>query len=485
MGLRFQTEKGREMRAAKDRASRHHIGSRIFMQQMFLMAAVFLCVFLAFNVFFHQYIKNNVESQLDAISGTMASLSEDIDGDGDGPRGGTGRGHKTMSGNGYPNLSNVLDNKIRTEAKAFNADAGYGVTDHDDSDSLAEVEQIAAEMKQKNVSLSSAKYVYIKTDSDHQYYVSSINDPLLKDKYMVFFVDVTAIQSLADTINLILALILAAALAVSLMLARLLARTVTEPVKELSDFSEQLGSGDFSTRELHFNDIEFNELASSMNATAKKLDDYDKDQRAFFQNVSHELRTPLMSIRCYAEGITSGVMEAKKSGAVIITETDRLTELVEDLLYISRVDRAVASTEKMQQGDVRETVAMCATGLEAVAKKENIAIIYDFDEEAVEMPYNETHMYRAVSNLISNALRYAKTSVRLGCHSHDGHVYISVADDGAGIAAEDLPHIFERFYKGRGGKNGIGLAIVKSVVELHGGQISVKCENGTEFTMTF
>ncbi len=458
----------------KNKVHEHHIGSRILVQMLLLLAAAFLCIFLAFNIMLRQYIMNTVRSQLDAISATMSSLSADEDRDRD-----------RVRKENYPDLSNVLDNKIRTEAKAFNADGDYSVTDRDQNDSEQEVESVAEAMKEKQIPLAGAKYVYIKTDTQKEYYISSIKDPVLADTYMIFFVDVTAISSFSDTINMMLGLILAVALIVSFFLADILTRTVTCPVKELSDFAEQLGSGDFKRREMHFNDIEFNGLAESMNKSAEQLDTYDREQRTFFQNVSHELRTPLMSIRCYAEGITSGVMDAVKSGAVIISETDRLTGLVEDLLYISRIDKADTISENMKPGDIRETVAMCATALDSVAKKNGVNIVYDFDEYPVEMKYNETHIYRAVSNLISNALRYADKEIVLGCHSADGKVIITVNDDGKGIDEEDMPHIFERFYKGKGGKNGIGLAIVKTVADLHGGSVSADCSHGTTFTLTF
>ena len=466
----------------KKKRYQHNIGKRIFIQLLLLLTAVFLCVFLAFNVFFHRYIMKNVHSQLDAIEGTMSSLSENI---GKRIEDEKREDIDRQGGMEAPDLSKVLDNKIRSEAKAFNTDSEYNVTDYDNSDDVNEIRRIAGKMKEHGVSLSSAKYVYIKTDSEREYYISAITDPLLDGRYMVFTVETTVIGELVDTINLILALILAAALVISLILANILSHTVTDPVRELSEFAVQLGAGDFSTRDMHFRDDEFNNLAKEMNAAAEKLDAYDKDQRTFFQNVSHELRTPLMSIRCYAEGITSGVMEPKQSGAVIISETGRLTELVEDLLYISRVDRAESAAVNMQEADIRETVAMCATGLEAVAKQGNISFVYDFDDNEVLFSYNETHMYRAISNLISNALRYAHSTVTLGCHNKDGHIEISVADDGDGISKEDMPHIFDRFYKGKGGKNGIGLAIVKSVAELHGGSVSVCCDRGTVFTILF
>lgn len=94
-------------------------------------------------------------------------------------------------------------------------------------------------------------------------------------------------------------------------------------------------------------------------------------------------------------------------------------------------------------------------------------------------------MYRALVNLISNALRYARDTIILRCRQTSGHVEVSVIDDGEGVSPEDMPHIFERFYKGREGRHGIGLSIVKSVVELHGGEITVNCDQGTCFTIVF
>lgn len=178
-------------------------------------------------------------------------------------------------------------------------------------------------------------------------------------------------------------------------------------------------------------------------------------------------------------------MEPEKSSATIIAETDRLSELVEDLLYISRVDSLSAHVE-MEENDLRETLALCAEHLKPVAVQQGIRMVYQFDDEPVLCSYNEKHMYRAFLNLIANALRYARTTITLRCARAEGHIEVSVIDDGPGIPPEQLPHVFERFYKGIDGKHGIGLSIVKSVVELHGGEVSVQAdETGTCFTLLF
>jgi signal transduction histidine kinase len=177
-------------------------------------------------------------------------------------------------------------------------------------------------------------------------------------------------------------------------------------------------------------------------------------------------------------------MDAKKSGATIVAETDRLSALVEDLLYISRIDSMAGEVER-NESDLRETIALCAEAHKALANKKGVRLIYEFDDEAVLYAYNEKHMYRAFSNLISNALRYAERTVTLRCSKSDGLIEISVIDDGPGVSPEDAPHVFERFYKGKGGKHGIGLSIVKSAVELNGGTVAVKSAAGACFTIRF
>jgi signal transduction histidine kinase len=221
-----------------------------------------------------------------------------------------------------------------------------------------------------------------------------------------------------------------------------------------------------------------------MNQTVQQLSSYDSEQKTFFQNVSHELRTPLMSIKLHAEGIEHGVMEQVKSSRIIIDEVDRLSEMVEDLLYISRMHSLPQEIE-MQKNDLRETLSRCAQNLKSVADQKGIQYIFAFSDQPVLFTYNEKHMYRALYNLIDNALGYAKSRVALTCRIEDGKILVAVEDDGEGIATDVLPHIFKRFYKGPQGKQGIGLSIVKSIIEMHHGGITVDCDELTRFRIVF
>jgi len=440
---------------------------------LLMMAMVFSSIYIAFNLFTNQYIRSNVEMQLDDLTNNFGM---------------PGGNHQNNPQDELrlPDLSGQRRNRIGARGEVIILNSDYEVKEYntfsisEDTDELA---QIANYLKNKNIDLANAEYVRVNT-AEGEYYVSSIKDANRPESYFVFYVSVAGINNLVDAINLAMAVIVAIAMLICFVIANLIAGSVTKPLKRLSKFAEDIGKGNFTRNRFDFSDIEFDELGEAMNQSAEKLDLYDKDQRAFFQNVSHELRTPLQSIRCYAEGVECGLMDAKKSGATIITETDRLSGLVEDLLYISRVDSISGHVEK-HENDLRDTFALCAEAQKPLADKNGIRFKYLFDNNPVMFSYNEKHMYRALSNLISNALRYARTNVTLRCHQSGKQIEVSVIDDGKGISPEDLPHIFERFYKGRDGKHGIGLAIVKSVIELHGGKISVSCGSGTCFTIIF
>ena len=197
-------------------------------------------------------------------------------------------------------------------------------------------------------------------------------------------------------------------------------------------------------------------------------------QQTFFQNASHELKTPLMAIQGYAEGIQAGVMDVGGAAEVILEESDRMTELVEELLDISKIDmgwQLLAFSEM----DIWELLYDSIRAVEPAAA-DGIAIVPDFHEEPVMVICDDTRLRRAVTNILSNGVRYARSELRLTCRADKRHVTIRIQDDGDGIAEEDLPHIFDRFYMGRSGKSGIGLALTREIIHLHKG--TIRARNG-------
>ena len=207
-------------------------------------------------------------------------------------------------------------------------------------------------------------------------------------------------------------------------------------------------------------------------------------QQTFFQNASHELKTPLMAIQGYAEGIQAGVMDTASAAEVILAESDRMTELGDELLDISKIDmgRQLLALSEM---DVRELLYDSIRAVEPAAAAGGIAIVPDFPEEPVMVSCDDTRLRRAVTNILSNGVRYARSELRLTCRTEKRHATIRIQDNGDGIAEADLPHIFDRFYMGKSGKSGIGLALTKEIIHLHKGTIrAYNGDGGAVFEIT-
>ena len=186
-------------------------------------------------------------------------------------------------------------------------------------------------------------------------------------------------------------------------------------------------------------------------------------QQTFFQNASHELKTPLMAIQ-------AGVMDTGGAAEVILAESDRMTELVDELLDISKIDMG-RQRLTLSEMDIRELLYDSIRAVEPAAAASGITIAPDFPEEPVMVSCDDTQLRRAVTNILSNGVRYARSQLCLTCRANKHHVTIRIQDDGDGIAEEDIPHIFDRFYMGRSGKSGIGLALTKEIIHLHKGTI--------------
>ena len=193
-------------------------------------------------------------------------------------------------------------------------------------------------------------------------------------------------------------------------------------------------------------------------------------QQTFFQNASHELKTPLMAIQGYAEGIQAGVMDTASAAEVILKESDRMTELVDELLDISKIDMG-RQPLTLSEMDVRELLYDSIRAVEPAAAAGGITIVPDFPETPVMVSCDDTRLRRAVTNILSNGVRYARSELRLTCRADRRQVTIRIQDNGDGIAEADLPHIFDRFYMGQNGKSGIGLALTKEIIHLHKGTI--------------
>ena len=442
-----------------------HIQKRILVTLICLTCAILLAVALAFNLSMRGYIRSRVSSQLTSISQNITEERrsgpperEDGKRDDERPDRVTGARGSAILLDGDGKLVSALhgDNAVASALAAYYQARGLGGGIEND----------------------------IVTLDIGSYAVSATDDPVTPGQYLLAYVDVTSLTALTRQINLVLLCVILAAVLLSVLLSRYFARSFSEPVRTLSAFAEEIGAGNLSPRELTFRDVEFDALADSMNRMAGDLREAKQKQETFFQNVSHELRTPLTSIRGNAEGVVYGVIEPENAAKVILSESDKLGGMVEDLLYLSRMGRAVpeGAAEPL---DLREAISLCVSEQRAQAERRGVRFDFDFDEAPVLLPIREPDAQRLFGNLISNAIRYAKSTVHLTCRATDGAVLARVADDGSGISEEDLPHIFERFYRGKDGKHGIGLAIARSVAENWHGTLTAHNVDGAVFEVRF
>ena len=161
-------------------------------------------------------------------------------------------------------------------------------------------------------------------------------------------------------------------------------------------------------------------------------------QQTFFQNASHELKTPLMAIQGYAEGIQAGVMDTDSAAEVILAESDRMTELVEELLDISKIDMG-RQPLTLSETDIRELLYDGIRAVEPAAAASGITIAPDFPEEPIMVKCDDTQMRRAVTNILTNGLRYARSELRLTCRADRRQVTIQIQDDGTASPRKIFP----------------------------------------------
>jgi two-component system sensor histidine kinase BaeS len=289
--------------------------------------------------------------------------------------------------------------------------------------------------------------------------------------------------------GLAIACIVAAALAA--VGAFLTARAIARPVRRVADASLSLADGVSPDPVPVEGPSELVQLATSFNQMAVQLQAAREAERNFLLSVSHELKTPLTAIRGYAEGLEEGAFSGEEAAATIREEARRLERLVRDLLDLARMNRREFTVHRahIDLADVSE---------EAVRRYEAEARDCDVALEAVASgpapaEGDRDRILQVVSNLVENALRSTPPGGVVRIHAAPG--IIRVADTGVGMAAEDLPHAFERFYlhdraggnpDGRRLSSGLGLAIVRELCERMGGSVSVESTvgAGTTFTVT-
>jgi signal transduction histidine kinase len=279
----------------------------------------------------------------------------------------------------------------------------------------------------------------------------------------------------------------------ALILGLFLTRTLTRPLRELTAASQAMAQGDLGQRVTVRSKDELGELAAAFNQMSAELAQASQARRQMTADIAHDLRTPLTVIKGYAEALRNGDLPPTATTfETVYQEAEHLSHLIADLRTLSLADagtlalhrQTVSPQDLLERAFVAHLPQAKQLGIEL-----DVAVAADLPSVYID----PERLTQVLGNLVGNALRYTSDGgqITLTAQRHTDAVHLTVRDTGTGIDSADLPHIFDRFYRGddarrtNGGESGLGLAIAKSLVEAHGGSISATSTpgEGTVFTI--
>jgi heavy metal sensor kinase len=262
-----------------------------------------------------------------------------------------------------------------------------------------------------------------------------------------------------------------------------LVRRALRPVEQITRKAEDITQHNLSERlPVVQTGDELERLSISINHMIARLEDSFQSSKQFVADASHELRTPLTVLRGELEGLAQDTqlkLQTRETLGSMLEEVDRLAEIVEGLLALSRLDAGEANGEWVRF-DLAELAATTADQMSLLAEDKNITVVCEATS-GVNVEGDRARMKQVVVNLLDNAIKYTPNGgrVRLNIKTEDGCAVLDVADDGIGIPQDALPHVFKRFYRVDGSRSrdqggaGLGLSIVKSICAAHGAQVEV------------
>jgi len=279
---------------------------------------------------------------------------------------------------------------------------------------------------------------------------------------------------------------------VALVFGLLLARSLTRPVRDLTTATQNMAQGQLEQQVPVRSGDELGELAQAFNQMSTDLTRANRSRKQMTADIAHDLRNPLTVLSGYLESLQDGKLKpTPERFATMQAEVNQLQHLVEDLRTLSLADAGELKLH-LEPTSIPELLARVAEAYRHQAEQQQINLKVEIEPDLSEINLDPARMEQVLGNLVSNALRYtaADGEIRLEVKQLNGSLSVNVIDNGSGISPEILPYIFERSYQGdesrSGNESGLGLAIAKSIVELHGGTIRATSDkNGTQFIITF
>ncbi len=358
--------------------------------------------------------------------------------------------------------------------------------------SLQDINLIKHQVKQSPTHTVSFTATSPSGKKDTMIYGKLISNKKKETTFLCIFAPLSPVESTVDILASQLVYVTVLSLSFAFIFSLLLSRRITKPIIHIKNSASQLAKGNYNVTFYGGHYSEMIALADTLTYTSQELAKTNNLQKDLIANVSHDLRTPLTMVKSYAEMIRdlSGENPEKRNAhlQVIIDEADRLNLLVGDLLTISKMQSGV---EVLQIHDFDLKGVITSLLQTYLIWEEQEGYQFEFDCEQSEENYivsgDETRLTQVISNLLNNAIRYGGDSRRIviALKKEDGWIRLSVIDFGQGISADELNQIWDRYYKASSnqvrslsGGSGLGLSIVKEILQLHQARFGVESTKG-------
>ncbi|OME89761.1 MULTISPECIES: sensor histidine kinase [Paenibacillus] len=326
-------------------------------------------------------------------------------------------------------------------------------------------------------------------DPSTQEAILAVSFPLRANDIIVgevrFVTSLTETLQTVNRISIVLICVGLFVLAIVTVLGLLLSRTITRSIKDLKQAADQMTEGDFSIRVHKRYQDELGSLADTLNMMAGRILKSEQLKNDFISSVSHELRTPLTSIKGWAITLKSNGNHneqiLKEGFAIIESESDRLSRMVEELLDFSKLDngRIVLHSAPVHLSELLHHVGR---QLAPRAARQGVSLEIQAEENLPNINADENRLKQVLINLIDNSLKFTDANGRIFIHAHTAleQVVITVEDTGSGIAEENLENVLQKFYKvdPQAPGSGLGLSISNEIIKLHHGELRIISEVG-------
>lgn len=274
----------------------------------------------------------------------------------------------------------------------------------------------------------------------------------------------------------------AVVLLIAFVISYIISQKMSRSLKSINQAAKNIASGNFKSRVHVSSKDEIGQLGATFNYMAEALQQLDDTHTSFIANVSHELRTPMTTISGFIENVLNGTIPKERAGEyleIALSESKRLARLVTDMLDISKMSLGQFSVD-MKPFDLAELIRLTIIQFENRIDEKNLDVTVDFTSEHVNVIADRDAISRVVTNLMDNAVKFSDPAAHLDIKvfTKGGKAYTAVSNEGFGIEPEDLPHVFDRFFKTDKSRNdkkgtGLGLYLVQNLLAIHGQNIVV------------